>query len=231
MRLLNFIFTFIILSFFTQISANAQQDSIILDKIITKSKAVSESRPIEKVYLHFDKPYYSVGDSIWFKAYLTMEQNLPSLLSKIVYVDVMSSRDSLVQTIKLPVVNSVAAGNIPLNPDTYKQGNYYFKAYTLWMLNFGEEYFYKKTIPIGEAINKQLSTHFNYKTTQTEKNQTIEATVQFKNRDGAPITNKQVTWSVTSNFDIVDKGKGTTDAKGYLKVKIEAKKNEPITYD
>ena len=210
-------------------AAFAQQDSIVLDRILNKSKVFSESRPVEKVYLHLDKPYYSVADTVWFKAYLTMEQNLPSLLSKIVYVDVMSSRDSLVQTIKLPVVNSVAAGNIPLNQGTYKQGNYYFKAYTLWMLNFGEEYFYSKTVPIGEAIDKQLSTHFSYKTLQNEKNQTIEATVQFKNRDGAAVANKEVSWTATSNFDLVDKGKGITDANGKLQVKISARKNEPIT--
>lgn len=229
MRFLKFVVAIIMLSVLTQVSATAQQDSIVLDKILSKSKAFSESRPVEKVYLHMDKPYYSVADTIWFKAYLTMEQNLPSLLSKIVYVDVMSSRDSLVQSIKLPVVNSVATGNIPLNQGVYKQGNYYFKAYTLWMLNFGEEYFYSKTIPIGEAIDKQLSTHFSYKTTQTEKNQTIEAIVQFKNRDGVAIANKPVNWNVTSNFDNVSKGKGTTDANGFLKVKIEARKNEPIT--
>lgn len=229
MRLLNYLFALIVLFAFTVFSATAQQDSVILDNILNKSKTFSENRPVEKVYLHMDKPYYSVADTVWFKAYLTMEQNLPSLLSKIVYVDVMSSRDSLVQTIKMPVVNSVAAGNIPLNPGVFKQGNYYFKAYTLWMLNYGEEYFYSKTVPIGEAIDKQLSTHFSYKTTQTEKSQTIEAIVQFKNREGVAVANKPVTWNVTSNYDIVSKGKSTTDANGLLKVKVDARKNEPIT--
>lgn len=26
--------------------------------------------PVEKVYLHTDKPYYTIGDTLWFKSYL-----------------------------------------------------------------------------------------------------------------------------------------------------------------
>ena len=110
-----------------------------------------------------------------------MEQNIPSQLSKIVYVDVINERDSLVETLKLPTTNSVATGNIPLTPGNYKQGNYFIRAYTVWMLNFSDQYFFKKTIPIGEAIEKQLITHFNYTSTQTDKSQSINAIIQFKN--------------------------------------------------
>ncbi|MES2829522.1 MAG: carboxypeptidase-like regulatory domain-containing protein [Bacteroidota bacterium] len=229
MRFLTFIIPFLLLSFATGLSANAQQDSVALENIVSKSKRLSDEHPAEKVYVHFDKPYYSVGDTIWLKAYLTMEQNMPSLLSKVVYIDVLNSRDSLVQTLKLPAINSAATGNIPLSPVIYQQGNYYVRAYTLWMVNDAQEYFFSKTIPIGETVNKQLVTKFSYKTIQTDKSQTIEALIQFKNRDNVIQAGKTVNWKATSNFDIVAKGKGTTDANGILKVKIEARKNEPIT--
>lgn len=228
MRFINFAIALILLTTTVQISAFAQQDSIVLDNIIKKTKKLTDERPVEKVYLHFDKPYYSVADTMWFKAYLTMEQNLPSLLSKIVYVDVINSKDSLVQTFKLPVVAGVAAGNIPLTPGTYQQGNYYVKAYTVWMLNFGEDYFFSKTIPIGEAIDKQLNTHFSYKTTETDKTQVIDAVIQFKNRDNVVQTNKTVNWRVLSNYDIVTKGKGTTDQNGFLRIKIDPRKSDKI---
>ncbi|TKC07371.1 carboxypeptidase-like regulatory domain-containing protein [Pedobacter frigoris] len=230
MRFSNFIIAFILLSITIQISAFGQQpDSVILNNILDKSKKLAEEHPIEKVYLHFDKPYYSVADTIWFKAYLTMEQNLPSLLSKIVYVDVLNSKDSLVQSIKIPVVKGMATGNIPLNQGTYLQGNYYIKAYTLWMINFGEAYYFSKTIPIGEAIDKQLTTHFSFKTSQTDKNQTIDAVVQFRNRDNMVQTNKTVNWRMLSNYDVVTRGKGTTDQNGFLRIKIDSKKSEAIT--
>ncbi len=228
MRFLKFIFVILAISATINFSAQAQQDSIALENIVAKSKRLSDEHPAEKVYLHFDKPYYSVGDTIWFKAYLTMEQNMPSLLSKVVYVDIINNRDSLVQTIKLPVANSVANGNIPLNPALYQQGNYYVKAYTFWMLNDAQDFFFTKTIPIGESINKQLITKFSYKTLQTEKNQTIDVLIQFRNKENVVQAGKTVNWKVTSNFDIVSKGKGTTDQNGVIKIKIESRKNEPI---
>ena len=108
MRFINFFSALILLSATAHLSASAQQDSVVLDNIINKTKKLSDEHPVEKVYVHFDKPYYSVADTIWFKAYVTMEQNIPSQLSKIVYVDVVNAKDSLVQTIKLPTVNAVA---------------------------------------------------------------------------------------------------------------------------
>ncbi len=228
MKFIKFAIALLILTFTVRNTALAQQDSIVLDHIIKKSKKLTDERPVEKVYLHFDKPYYSVADTMWFKAYLTMEQNLPSLLSKIVYVDVINSKDSLVQSYKLPVVAGVAAGNIALTPGTYKQENYHVKAYTLWMLNFGEEYFFSKTIPIGEAIDKQLNTHFSYKTSETDKSQVIDAVIQFKNRDNVVQANKTVNWKVLSNYDLATKGKGTTDQNGFLRIKIDPRKSEKI---
>jgi hypothetical protein len=229
MRFINFFIALILLSATAHLSASAQQDSVVLDNIISKAKKLSDEHPVEKVYVHFDKPYYSVADTIWFKAYVTMEQNIPSQLSKIVYLDVVNAKDSLVQTIKLPTVNAVATGNIPLTPGTYKQGNYYVRAYTVWMLNSSDKFFFSKTIPIGEAIDKQLITHFSYKSTQSDKSQSIEAIVQFKNPDKVAQANKTVNWKVISNYDVVSKGKGTTDQNGILKIKIEPRKNELIT--
>ncbi|RZK67284.1 MAG: carboxypeptidase regulatory-like domain-containing protein, partial [Pedobacter sp.] len=124
MKFLKYLTAFLFISTTVHFNASAQKDSVVLENIISKSKRLIDEHPPEKVYLHFDKPYYTVGDTIWFKAYVTMEQNIPSLLSKIVYIDVINSKDSLVQSIKIPAVNSVAAGNIPIVTPNFQQGNY-----------------------------------------------------------------------------------------------------------
>jgi len=209
------------------LSASAQQDTTILKTIITKTKKLADEQPQEKVYVHFDKPYYSVADTIWFKTYVTFEQNLPSPFSKIVYIDIINGQDSLIQSLKIPLTNSVASGNIPLNPGLYKQDNYRIKAYTLWMLNFGEEAFFHKTIPIGQTINKELLTHFTYNSVGG-KSESIKARIQFKNADKVPYANKPVTWKVDANYETVDKGKAVTDQNGFINITINPKKNEMI---
>ena len=228
MKYLKFVSALILVSISLHFSAFSQQDTTTLKNIIKKTSKLPELYPVEKVYLHFDKPYYSVVDTIWFKAYLTSEQNLPSQLSKILYVDVMNSQDSLVSSLKFPVSNSVAFGNLPLDPINFKQGNYYVRAYTLWMLNFDPEYFFTKTIPVGVAVDKELLTHFTYDTDKSTKDQAIKARIQYKNADKVAYANKTVNWKVISAYDVVDKGKGTTDQNGVLSLNISTKKNEPI---
>lgn len=222
-------FALFILCFTLGFQASAQQDTVMLSNILNKSKIIAEQHPVEKVYLHFDKPYYSVADTMFFKAYLTFEQNIPSPLSKVVYVDVINSQDSLVKSLKLPVTNSVAYGSLELDMVNFKQGNYYVRAYTVWMFNSSPDYFFTKTIPIGEAIDKKLITHLTYNNVQTDKSQVINAQIQFKNLDKAILANKPVNWSVMSNYEVVSKGRGVTDQNGVLKISITPKKNEFIT--
>jgi hypothetical protein len=228
MKYFKFVSALILVVASLHFSAFSQQDTTTLKNIIKKTSRIPEMYPVEKVYLHFDKPYYSVVDTIWFKAYLTSEQNLPSLLSKIVYVDVMNSKDSLVSSLKFPVSNSVAYGNLPLDPLNFKQGNYYIRAYTQWMLNFDPDYFFSKNIAIGEAVDKELLTHFSYDTDKSAKEQVIKARIQYKNADKVAYANKTVNWKVISNYEVVDKGKGTTDQNGFLNLSISPKKNEAI---
>lgn len=228
MKYIKIVFALFFFSTGLHFSANAQQDTAVLQNILEKTKRLSQTQPVEKVYLHFDKPYYSVADTIWFKAYLTSEQNLASQLSKIVYVDVLNERDSMVTTLKLPVTNGVAFGHIPIDLTLFKQGNYHVKAYTMWMLNFSQDYFFSKTIAIGDAVDKRLLTNIKYNTVQSDKAQTISARIQFKNDEKVPLSNKVVNWRMVSSYDVVAKGRGTTDQNGFLNVEISTKKEDFI---
>lgn len=226
---MNFIkisFLSLLLSFIFQVSAFAQDDSVSLNTIIEKAVKYSEHFPPEHAHIHFDKPYYAVGDTIWFKAYVASRLRQPSPLSKIIYVDVINERDSLIETIKLPMSNGVAHGNLTLAPLNYSQGNYQFRAYTNWMLNFGEAYFFSKTVPIGNTLNKRLYTNIQLDGTQTEKSAQVNVKVQFKDEQGKPYSNRRVTWKVDSKFETISKGRGTTDQNGYLTLSVSNSNKE-----
>jgi len=218
-------------------SSSAQTDTVSINTIISRTNKVLNDYPAEKIYLHFDKPYYAVADTVWFKAYVTENQNYLSGLSKIIYVDVINQRDSLIETLKLPLVNGTASGSFALSPNNYKQGNYHIRAYTMWMLNLESPAFFNKNFYVGEAIDKELKTHISYKNTSTDKLEKIDARIQFKDANNKPYANKSVTWKVVTRGETVTKGKGTTDAAGYLSIAMSAnqkaeyqlKKGELIT--
>ncbi|MFD2148307.1 hypothetical protein [Mucilaginibacter antarcticus] len=68
-----------------------------------------------------DKPYYALGDTIWFKGYVTIgSRHQLSALSGAVYVDLINERDSIVKALKLPVTAGMVMGDFVLIDD-YKQ--------------------------------------------------------------------------------------------------------------
>jgi hypothetical protein len=203
----------------------AAQDVPVLNKIMTKTAKLYNDMPIERVYLHFDKPYYALGDTIWFKAYLTMDEHQPSPISKIIYIDVLTAKDSLVQSLKIPVKNSVSWADIALSQFTFKKGNYRIVAYTNWMNNFGSEYFFNKSITIGDAINNNLSTQISLKRSVANKFSKITAGIYYKDDEGKPYSDKRVSWTVEKDYDEIIKGKGVTDKNGFIDISFTNTKN------
>jgi len=208
------------------LSAFAQEDSIPLRTLITKTTQYTQSYPVEKVYLHFDKPYYAVGDTIWFKAYVTLEQNQLSAISKIVYVDMINNRDSVVASLRLPVTNGTANGNIVLPQVSFIEGNYHVRAYTSWMRNFDQGYFFNKNITVGNIEDRDtpIDTHISFVNAVTSNAEKITAHIIYKDQDGAPLTNRRVSWKVQSDDETIDKGKGVTDQNGGLDITFTSDK-------
>ena len=94
--------------------------------------------PQEKVYLHLDNNCYFLGDTIWYKAYVVRtDRKVPTDLSRILYVELMTPDGYLVERQQIPLENDTTGfGNFALQDSLY--GGYYeIRAYTRWMLNWG----------------------------------------------------------------------------------------------
>jgi hypothetical protein len=112
-------------------------------KAVKLSSALKhDTVPAEKVYLHVDKPYYHIGDTIWFKAYVTNDDLRATSISKFVYVELDSDSAELVDRVKIRIENGVACGQLPIRKIQYQEGGYTLRAYTYWMKNFGADYDY-----------------------------------------------------------------------------------------
>src|SRR5690606_37098227 len=100
------------------LQARQQPDSISINTIVERTQVLLENYPIEKVHLHFDKPYYAIGDTLWFKTYLT--SNMYNYeLSKIAYVEVLNAKDSLMQILRIPLEDYAGEGHLVLDPQWY----------------------------------------------------------------------------------------------------------------
>jgi len=127
----------------------AQQDTCT-QKLMSFARNINtfnRLHPQEKAYLHFDNIGYYVGETIWFKAYVvTAEQNKPTELSRILYVELVSPEGFVMETRKLKIENGQCDGEFLLKDSLYA-GYYEVRAYTANMLNFGQDKTTSKLTP------------------------------------------------------------------------------------
>lgn len=104
--------------------------------------------PQEKVYVHFDNTGYFMGETIWFKAYVvTSENHALSSLSRVLYVELLTPEGEVLETKKLKIEDGQARGSFNLE-DRYDAGYYQVRAYTRYMLNFGDEVLFSRVLPV-----------------------------------------------------------------------------------
>lgn len=102
--------------------------------------------PQEKIYIQFDKPAYTPGETLWFKAYI-MAGTEPANISKTVYVDFYDDQGKVLMHGSEPVVQASGNGHFDIPANT-KSKQLSVKAYTKWMLNFDSSFLYRKIIPL-----------------------------------------------------------------------------------
>lgn len=111
--------------------------------------------PEEKVYLHTDKPYYAAGDTIWFKAYLVHAALHQAMhYSRYIYVELVNSQGEVVARERVRPENDSYYCQLPVKEKT-APGEYSLRAYTNYMRNLPEDYFFRKEIYIGNAVSQQ----------------------------------------------------------------------------
>ena len=123
--------------------------------------------PQEKVYLQFDNTSYYTGETIWFKAFVVNASTLKRAESKVLYVDLMSPTGVLLKQQKLKIVAGQADGSFVLMDGAtaqarekrgvleYPSGFYEVRAYTSYMLNFGDETVFSRVFAVYEKPKKE----------------------------------------------------------------------------
>ncbi len=85
--------------------------------IITSMDTLRSRKPAEKLYIQFDKPYYSTGDTIWLKAYLLDAAFLTASKSGVLYLELANDTNKVLMRRMLPVLDGLGRGNIVLDKE------------------------------------------------------------------------------------------------------------------
>lgn len=108
----------------------------------------------QKLYLHTDREFYFIGDTLWFAAYLLDgKTQIPINENCNIHVDLINETGEIVQKEFFPMKNGYCPGYIPFYNNNLKEGNYLIRAYNDYLKNFEEESFFTKTIKISKVKN------------------------------------------------------------------------------
>lgn len=107
--------------------------------------------PQEKVYIHFDNSAYYQGEQMWFKCYvMRSDNNQPTDVSRVLYVELLDASGNLIDTKKLQVDKGQADGVFNLK-NVLAGGFYEVRAYTRYMLNWDSSWIFSRIFPIYNA--------------------------------------------------------------------------------
>lgn len=135
---------------------------------------VTNALPQERVYLHLDNTSYRQGDNIWFKAYIVNFEG--KAVSNTLYVELLNPGGQIIERKTYRIEDGQAHGDIAVRYLPFYTGLYEIRAYTKHMLNFGEQNYFSRAIPIFEKpqkdndqINTNLKLYNNPKFTNLRK--------------------------------------------------------------
>lgn len=118
------------------------------------------NHPQEKVFVQTDKQYYYAGDTMWMKAWCTLN-NMPTLLSRILYIDLTNAMGEVVLK-KMYLLDSLSSSPADfLIPQNLSTGTYSLNSYTLWMKNFPLNSFSKNIVVYGLDYDSILNQQQN----------------------------------------------------------------------
>lgn len=136
-------------------SFNILKTNNLSDLVKNKLQNYSDVEWPEKVYIQTDKSFYTSNDSIWFTAYLVNGiTHLKSTKSKVLYVELITDKDSIISKRKLYINDVSAKGDFKIGQD-WKEGKYVLRAYTNYMRNSDSDYFFEKVIDIWSQNRKE----------------------------------------------------------------------------
>ncbi|WP_165864968.1 TonB-dependent receptor plug domain-containing protein [Rufibacter latericius] len=185
-----------------------------IKEIIAQFQRFGKAYPQEKVYLHLDKPYYAAGEDIWFKAYLVnASSHEPSLWSKVLYVDLVSAEDSIYKRVVVDMKNGMGHGDFALE-DTIPDGQYRLRAYTSWMQNFDEAYFFHQNLQIFNPRVADLVPSVKFAFKRYGTGDSVYADVSLKNLREEPLAQRAVIFYAQAGKKVSGRHKGETNSQG-----------------
>ncbi|MFD2200215.1 TonB-dependent receptor plug domain-containing protein [Shivajiella indica] len=188
--------------------------SDLTEKILSYMEYYVEDVPEEKVFVHMDKNLYAAGDNVWFSVFLTAgSPDVPSPLSKVVYVDLLDNEGTLLQQKTVQIQEGHGYGDFKL--DFYmREGIYHIHAYSHWLRGFGREAVFRFSIEILEPYNLKFQPSVEFQMAEAGNMVKYQAMVKALNRSLQPLKGETIIYEVLNRNRVLKSGSFQLDDEG-----------------
>ncbi len=201
------------------LSAFQVYDPGFLALLQQKLEDYNQKLPQEKLYIQTDKPFYQPDETVWFQAYvLDGLAHTPTPTSGVLYVDLINPKGSVEKQLHLPIIKGRAHGDLLLDA-SLPGGLYKLRAYTLWMKNFGEDFYFEKQLQVQKVLTPRLLFKLDFERKSYGPGQEVVANVQVRDLEDRPLQ-KNLDWVVQLAGRELTRGQTPTDAQGKAQVRF-----------
>ncbi len=210
-------------------SALSSSSSIDLSEYIQHMRngllSIYKTLPEDRVYLHFDKPMYKPGETIWFSAYLRNGKDFkPSEQSDILHVELINPRGNTMKHIKLITKKGQANGDFNIDSEL-PGGIYKVKAYTNWQKNDPNPAFFEKEIQIQAVVLPRLKMKLNFERKAFGAGDKVIAKLELQTNENKPLANYRFRYVAQLAGKQLLSETGTTDDTGLQYIEFNLPQN------
>ncbi len=172
----------------------------------------------QKVYVHFNHTFFSPGDVVFYKVYVTRGQDgRPSFLSESVQVEWFSPDGKQLAVQQFPVRDGYAEGSFHFGGNT-KGGIYKVRAYTNGMRNESDATWFSKEITVQRVVAPRILLQLDFPQKGYGPGATVNAAFTARTLDDKPVFNREVQFTVMVEGKPFTSGAVITGADGKANV-------------
>lgn len=197
------------------------EESPFILKLRDKLRLYNASYPEEKIYIQLDKPFYKPGEDIWFNVFLlNSNSHKASIISDVVYVELIDPKGNVAATAELVVNDGTANGDFLLQ-EKAPGGLYQIRSYTLWMKNFGKESFFTKQIPVQRINTPRLFLKLDFEKEAYGPGDLVTAKLNVSNLRNEKLGNTGLDYSVSLSGNKILTTSTLTEQDGVAMIKFQ----------
>ncbi len=150
----------------------------------------------EKVYVHFNHTFFSPGDAVYYKIYVTKGADLrPSFRSGSVHVDWIAPDGKLMRHQRFLAHDGYAEGSFRFGGEE-KGGIYKVRVYSDAMRNEEDSTWFTKEITLQRVVTPRILLQLDFPQKGYGPGAEVTASFQARTLDDQPVFNRDVQYSV-----------------------------------